>query len=90
MSSLLRPAIVLFLIMTVITGVAYPLVVTGLSQPTSMAFLGPSDLLVLEKASGKVQRFVLRDQAARSRQTVRRRPKITRKPVAEMIAQLAR
>jgi len=31
-------------------------VVTGLSQPTSMAFLGPSDLLVLEKASGKVQR----------------------------------
>jgi len=31
-------------------------VVTGLSQPTSMAFLGASDFLVLEKASGKVQR----------------------------------
>lgn len=32
MSSLLRPAIVLFLILTVITGVVYPLVVTGLAQ----------------------------------------------------------
>jgi potassium-transporting ATPase KdpC subunit len=32
MSSLIRPAIVLFLIMTVITGVAYPLVVTGIGQ----------------------------------------------------------
>ena len=32
MSSLLRPAIVLFLIMTVITGVVYPLVVTGIAQ----------------------------------------------------------
>jgi len=29
--------------------------VAGLNQPTSMAFLGPSDFLVLEKASGKVQ-----------------------------------
>ena len=32
MSALLRPAIVLFLILTVITGVAYPLVVTGIAQ----------------------------------------------------------
>jgi potassium-transporting ATPase KdpC subunit len=32
MSSLIRPAIVLFLIMTVITGVVYPLVVTGIAQ----------------------------------------------------------
>ena len=32
MSSLLRPAIVLFLILTVITGIAYPLVVTGIAQ----------------------------------------------------------
>jgi aldose sugar dehydrogenase len=33
-------------------------VVTGLDQPTSMAFLGPNDFLVLEKATGKVQRIV--------------------------------
>ena len=33
-------------------------VVTGLDQPTSMAFVGNNDLLVLEKASGKVQRIV--------------------------------
>ncbi len=31
-------------------------VVTGLNQPTSMAFIGPNDFLVLEKESGKVQR----------------------------------
>lgn len=33
-------------------------VVTGLSTPTSMAFLGANDLLVLEKASGRVLRIV--------------------------------
>src|SRR5262245_11296489 len=33
-------------------------VTTNLNQPTSMAFIGPNDLLVLEKASGKVQRVV--------------------------------
>ncbi len=32
MTSLLRPAIVLFLILTAITGIAYPLVVTGVAQ----------------------------------------------------------
>jgi glucose/arabinose dehydrogenase len=32
--------------------------VGGLQQPTSMAFLGPNDFLVLEKASGKVKRIV--------------------------------
>jgi glucose/arabinose dehydrogenase len=31
---------------------------SGLSQPVSMAFIGPSDMLVLEKASGRVQRVV--------------------------------
>lgn len=33
-------------------------VVSGLNQPTSMAFLGPGDFLVLEKATGKVQHVV--------------------------------
>jgi uncharacterized repeat protein (TIGR01451 family) len=33
-------------------------VVTGLSQPTSMAFIGPNDFLVLEKDTGKVRRVV--------------------------------
>ncbi len=33
-------------------------VVTGLIQPTCMAFLGPSDFLINEKASGQVKRVV--------------------------------
>jgi uncharacterized repeat protein (TIGR01451 family) len=33
-------------------------VVTGLDQPTSMAFIGTNDFLVLERATGKVQRIV--------------------------------
>jgi glucose/arabinose dehydrogenase len=33
-------------------------VVTGLNQPTSVAFLGANDMLVLEKATGKVQRVM--------------------------------
>jgi aldose sugar dehydrogenase len=33
-------------------------VVSGLDQPISVAFLGPNDMLVLEKATGKVQRVV--------------------------------
>ena len=33
-------------------------VIAGLNQPTSMAFLGPNDFLILEKATGKVQRVV--------------------------------
>jgi glucose/arabinose dehydrogenase len=33
-------------------------VITNLDQPTSMAFLRHNDMFVLEKASGKVQRFV--------------------------------
>jgi len=32
--------------------------ISGLDQPTSMAFLGPKDFLVLEKASGKVKHVV--------------------------------
>jgi aldose sugar dehydrogenase len=34
------------------------LVVKGLESPTSMVFLGPNDILVLEKNSGTVQRIV--------------------------------
>jgi glucose/arabinose dehydrogenase len=30
----------------------------GLSQPTGMAFIGPDDALVLEKATGRVRRVV--------------------------------
>ena len=33
-------------------------VVVGLEQPTTMAFIGANDFLVLEKASGRVQRVV--------------------------------
>jgi glucose/arabinose dehydrogenase len=33
-------------------------VVTGLDQPTTMAFVGANDILVLEKASGRVRRVV--------------------------------
>ncbi len=33
-------------------------VAAGLSQPTTMAFLGSTDILVLEKATGRVQRVV--------------------------------
>jgi glucose/arabinose dehydrogenase len=33
-------------------------VVTGLNQPTTMAFIGENDLLVLEKSTGRVQRVV--------------------------------
>jgi uncharacterized repeat protein (TIGR01451 family) len=33
-------------------------VITGLDQPTSFAFIGPGDFLVLEKATGKVKRIV--------------------------------
>jgi glucose/arabinose dehydrogenase len=33
-------------------------IVTGLSQPTTMAFIGENDLFVLEKGTGRVQRVV--------------------------------
>src|SRR5438105_2588990 len=40
------------------TNLAVRAVTTNLNQPTSMAFIGANDFLVLEKASGKVQRVV--------------------------------
>ena len=33
-------------------------VVVGLSQPTAMAFIGPSDILVLQKGDGRVRRVI--------------------------------
>ncbi|HEY0727232.1 MAG TPA: PQQ-dependent sugar dehydrogenase, partial [Pyrinomonadaceae bacterium] len=33
-------------------------VISGLDQPTSMAFIGPNDFFVLERATGKVKRIV--------------------------------
>lgn len=33
-------------------------VVSGLTEPTGLAFLGPNDFLVLEKSTGKVKRVV--------------------------------
>src|SRR5919197_294355 len=33
-------------------------VVSGLSQPTSMAFIGADDILVLEKPTGRVRRVI--------------------------------
>ncbi len=40
------------------TNLAVRAVTTNLTQPTRMAFIGANDILVLEKASGKVQRVV--------------------------------
>ncbi|MGB8509788.1 MAG: PQQ-dependent sugar dehydrogenase [Pyrinomonadaceae bacterium] len=39
-----------------VTNLSVRTVVAGLDQPTSMAFIGANDFLVLEKASGKVRR----------------------------------
>jgi aldose sugar dehydrogenase len=33
-------------------------VVNGLDQPIAMAFIGPNDILVTEKASGQVKRDI--------------------------------
>jgi potassium-transporting ATPase KdpC subunit len=45
MSALFRPAIVLFLVLTLVTGVAYPLVVTGVAQAVFPTQAGGSILL---------------------------------------------
>ena len=39
-------------------GLSVTPVISGLSQPISIAFIGPGDLLVTEKASGQVKRVV--------------------------------
>jgi len=52
MSALFRPAIVLFLVLTLITGVAYPLVVTGIAQAVFPSQAGGSILVNGGKAIG--------------------------------------
>ncbi|MFP3514833.1 potassium-transporting ATPase subunit KdpC [Pseudomonas sp. SIMBA_077] len=51
MASLLRPALSLMLLMTLITGVAYPLAVTGLAQ---MAFPEQANGSLLRDSAGRV------------------------------------
>ena len=52
MNSLIRPAVVLFLVMTVITGIVYPLVVTGIGQALLPAQAGGSLVMRDGKAVG--------------------------------------
>lgn len=40
------------------TALVIETVVTGLTQPTTMAFVGPNDILVLQKANGQVRRVL--------------------------------
>ena len=39
-------------------GLQVEVVATGLSQPTTMAFIGDDDILVLQKANGQVRRII--------------------------------
>src|SRR5579872_1004933 len=52
MNSLIRPALVLFVILTVVTGIAYPLVVTGIAQTVFPHQAGGSLLSKAGKAVG--------------------------------------
>lgn len=52
MSTLIRPALSLLLLMTLITGVAYPLVVTGVAQ---VAFPAQANGSLIVDAAGKVR-----------------------------------
>ncbi len=52
MNSLIRPAVALFLLMTAITGIIYPLVVTGLGQVLFPAQAGGSLVMRDGKAAG--------------------------------------
>ena len=52
MNPLIRPAVVLFLVMTVITGIVYPLVVTGIGQALLPAQAGGSLVMRDGKAVG--------------------------------------
>ena len=52
MSNVIRPALSLVLLMTLITGVAYPLVVTGVAQ---VAFAGQANGSLVHDAAGQVR-----------------------------------
>jgi K+-transporting ATPase ATPase C chain len=52
MTPILRPALVLFLLMTAVTGIAYPLVVTGIAQVVFPDLAGGSLLVKGGKAVG--------------------------------------
>ena len=52
MSNIIRPALSLLVLMTLITGVAYPLVVTGVAQ---VAFPDQANGSLVRDASGKVR-----------------------------------
>ena len=52
MSTLIRPALSLLVLMTLITGVAYPLVVTGVAQ---VAFPDQANGSLVRDAEGKVR-----------------------------------
>ena len=56
MSTMIRPALSLLVLMTLITGVAYPLVVTGVAQ---VAFPEQANGSLVHDASGKVRGFSL-------------------------------
>src|SRR5262249_21148992 len=43
---------------TIDRNLAVSTVVSGLTEPTGVAFLGPDDLLVLEKSTGRVKRVI--------------------------------
>ncbi|AKJ99526.1 MULTISPECIES: potassium-transporting ATPase subunit KdpC [Pseudomonas] len=56
MSTLIRPALSLILLMTLVTGVAYPLVVTGVAQ---VAFPAQANGSLVRDAEGKVRGSLL-------------------------------
>lgn len=54
MTAIFRPAIILFLVLTAITGIVYPLVITGIAQLAFPAQAGGSIILEDGKAVGSI------------------------------------
>jgi len=67
----LRPAIMLFIVLSLITGVVYPLVVTGIAQ---VAFAGPANGSLITNSQGKVIGSGLIGQSFDAPQYVHPRP----------------